>query len=328
MKRGGTMKIADLHCDTISEIWKSRRAGRPQQLFQNNLHVDIQKMQKAGYLLQNFAMYIDLKKTSDPFAAVSEQIDVFYDEMEKNKDCIGIVTSYHEILANEKQGKMSALMTIEEGGCCKGELENLETLYQRGARMMTLTWNYPNELASPNLPADSFGSFDSTKGLTRKGFAFIQRMEEIGMILDVSHLSDAGFWDIAKHTKKPFAASHSNARALSPHARNLTDDMLRVIADRGGVAGLNFYGRFLNPTDDSHSSTAQMAQHVRHIVNVGGIECIGLGSDFDGITGELEMEDCSQLAKLIAELERAHFTGSEIEHILYKNVMRFYREML
>ena len=322
------MKIADLHCDTISEIWKSRRAGRPQQLFQNNLHVDIQKMQKAGYLLQNFAMYIDLEKTSDPFAAVSEQIDVFYDEMEKNKDYIGIATSYHEILANEKQGKMSALMTIEEGGCCKGELENLETLYQRGARMMTLTWNYPNELASPNLPADSFGAFDSTKGLTRKGFAFIQRMEELGMILDVSHLSDAGFWDIAKHTKKPFAASHSNARALSPHARNLTDDMLRVIADRGGVAGLNFYGRFLNPIDDSHSSTAQMAQHVRHIVNGGGIECIGLGSDFDGITGELEMEDCSQLAKLTAELERAHFTGSEIEHILYKNVMRFYREML
>ncbi len=322
------MKIADLHCDTISEIWKSRRAGRPQQLFQNNLHVDIQKMQKAGYLLQNFAMYIDLEKTSDPFAAVSEQMDVFYDEMEKNKDYIGIATSYHEILANEKQGKMSALMTIEEGGCCKGELENLETLYQRGARMMTLTWNYPNELAGPNLPADSFGAFDSTKGLTRKGFAFIQRMEEIGMILDVSHLSDAGFWDIAKHTKKPFAASHSNARALSPHARNLTDDMLRVIADRGGVAGLNFYGRFLNPTDDSHSSTARMVQHVRHIVNVGGIECIGLGSDFDGITGELEMEDCSQLAKLTAELERAHFTGNEIEHILYKNVMRFYREML
>jgi len=322
------MKIADLHCDTISEIWKSRRAGRPQQLFQNNLHVDIQKMQKAGYLLQNFAMYIDLEKTSDPFAAVSEQIDVFYDEMEKNKDCIGIVTSYHEILANEKQGKMSALMTIEEGGCCKGEIANLETLYQRGARMMTLTWNYPNELAGPNLPADSFGAFDSTKGLTRKGFAFIQRMEEIGMILDVSHLSDAGFWDIAKHTKKPFAASHSNARALSPHARNLTDDMLRVIADRGGVAGLNFYGRFLNPIDNSHSSTARMAQHVRHIVNVGGIECIGLGSDFDGITGELEMENCSQLAKLTAELERAHFTGSEIEHILYKNVMRFYREML
>ena len=322
------MKIADLHCDTISEIWKSRRAGRPQQLFQNNLHVDIQKMQKAGYLLQNFAMYIDLEKTSDPFAAVSEQMDVFYDEMEKNKDYIGIVTSYHEILANEKQGKMSALMTIEEGSCCKGELENLETLYQRGARMMTLTWNYPNELAGPNLPADSFGAFDSTKGLTRKGFAFIQRMEEIGMILDVSHLSDAGFWDIAKHTKKPFAASHSNARALSPHARNLTDDMLRVIADRGGVAGLNFYGRFLNPIDNSHSSTARMAQHVRHIVNVGGIECIGLGSDFDGITGELEMENCSQLAKLTAELERAHFTGSEIEHILYKNVMRFYREML
>ncbi len=322
------MKIADLHCDTISEIWQSRRAGSPQQLCRNDLHIDIQKMRKSDYLLQNFAMYIDLEKTSDPFATVSELIDVFYDEMEKNKNEIGIVTSYHEILANEKQGKMSALMTIEEGGCCKGEIANLETLYQRGARMMTLTWNYPNELASPNLPAGGFGTFDSTNGLTRKGFAFIERMEELGMIIDVSHLSDAGFWDIAKHTGKPFAASHSNARALSPHARNLTDDMIRVIADRGGVIGLNFYGRFLNAVEDSHSGTARMAEHVRHIVNVGGIECIGLGSDFDGITGELEMEDCSQLGKLIAALEHAHFTGSEIEHILYKNVMRFYREML
>ena len=104
--------------------------------------------------------------------------------------------------------------------------------------------------------------------------------------------------------------------------------MIRVIADRGGVIGLNFYGRFLNAVEDSHSGTARMAEHVRHIVNVGGIECIGLGSDFDGITGELEMKDCSQLGKLIAALEHAHFTGSEIEHILYKNVMRFYREML
>lgn len=322
------MKIADLHCDTISEIWQSRRAGSPQQLARNNLHVDLQKMRKSGYLLQNFAMYIDLEKAADPFASVSELMDVFYEEMEKNKGCIRIATSYNEILANEAQGKMSAIMTIEEGGCCEGEIQNLETLYQRGARMMTLTWNYPNELASPNLPASGFGTFDGTNGLTEKGFAFIERMEELGMILDVSHLSDAGFWDIAKHTKKPFAASHSNARALSPHARNLTDDMIRAIADRGGVTGLNFYGRFLNAVDDSYSSTARMAEHVRHIVNVGGIECIGLGSDFDGITGELEMEDCSQLSKLTAELERAHFTGEEIEHILYKNVMRFYREML
>ncbi len=340
------MKIADMHCDTISEIWESRKqsvsqnGGSPQQLSRNDLHIDIRKMKKAGYLLQNFALYVDLKKGLDPFEYVLELIDVFREEMGKNKNDIGVIKTYDDILANERQGKMSALMTIEEGGCCKGEIGNLERLYQLGARMMTLTWNYPNELASPNLFIKSaekgstlkndegFSLFDSSKGLTEKGFFFIQRMEELGMIIDVSHLSDAGFWDIVQHTKKPFVASHSNARALCGHCRNLTDDMIRAVAGRGGVIGLNFYGCFLNETNDSHSRVARMAAHARHMLNVGGSGCLGLGSDFDGISGELEIQDCSQMQKLVDGLERAHFTGTEIENILWRNVMRVYREML
>ncbi len=340
------MKIADMHCDTISEIWESRKqsvspkGGSPQQLSRNDLHIDIRKMKKARYLLQNFALYVDLKKGLDPFEYVLELIDVFREEMGKNKNDIGVIKTYDEILANERQGKMSALMTIEEGGCCKGEIGNLERLYQLGARMMTLTWNYPNELASPNLFIKSaekgstlkndegFSLFDSSKGLTEKGFFFIQRMEELGMIIDVSHLSDAGFWDIVQHTKKPFVASHSNARALCGHCRNLTDDMIRAVAGRGGVIGLNFYGCFLNETNDSHSRVARMAAHARHMLNVGGSGCLGLGSDFDGISGELEIQDCSQMQKLVDGLERAHFTGTEIENILWRNVMRVYREML
>lgn len=346
------MKIADMHCDTISEIWESRKqsafpkGGSPQQLSRNDLHIDIRKMKKAGYLLQNFALYVDLKKGLDPFEYVMELIDVFRDEMGKNKNDIGVIKTYDEILANERQGKMSALMTIEEGGCCKGEIGNLERLYQLGARMMTLTWNYPNELGSPNLflknelsgksaekgstlkNDEGFNLFDSSKGLTEKGFFFIQRMEELGMIIDVSHLSDAGFWDIVQHTKKPFVASHSNARALCGHCRNLTDDMIRAVAGRGGVIGLNFYGCFLNETNDSHSRVARMAAHARHMLHVGGSGCLGLGSDFDGISGELEIQDCSQMQKLVDGLERAHFTGTEIENILWRNVMRVYREML
>lgn len=329
------MKIADMHCDTISEIWESRRTGKPQQLFQNSLHVDIQKMKKANYVLQNFALYIDMKKGLDPFAYVLELVDVFQNEIQKNAKEIQFVTTYDEILANEKQGKLSALMTIEEGGCCKGEIQNLETLYQLGARMMTLTWNYPNELASPNLfdkesplSAEGFSLFDTSVGLTEKGFQFIERMEALGIIIDVSHLSDAGFWDVAKHTKKPFVASHSNARALCGHARNLTDDMIRVIADRGGVIGLNFYGRFLNAVNDDYSSVARMAEHARHILNVGGGECLGLGSDFDGMNGRLEIQDCGQMYKLVQELERQHFTDDEIERILFRNVMRVYKELL
>lgn len=382
------MKIADMHCDTISEIWESRKSAipqecaisqksgsfpksaisqeyaipresadamgnmasgasdGPQQLSRNNLHIDIQRMRQSGYILQNFAMYVDLKKGLDPFAYVMELIGVFQEEMEKNKNDICVIKTYDEILDNERQGKMSALMTIEEGGCCKGEIENLEKLYQLGARMMTLTWNYPNELAGPNLfvrdtrpgmktETDSFVKdgngfclFDSSMGLTKKGFLFVERMQELGVIIDVSHLSDAGFWDIARHTKGPFVASHSNARALCGHCRNLTDDMIRTIAERGGVIGLNFYGCFLNQTNDSHSTVARMAAHARHMLHVGGSECLGLGTDFDGIGGELEIQDCSQMYKLAEELERQHFTGAEIDNILYRNVMRVYREML
>lgn len=336
------MKIADMHCDTISEIWESAKTGSPQQLSRNKLHVDIQKMKQAGYLLQNFAMYVDLKKGIDPFAYVLELIDVFNAEMEKNKNDICVIKTYDEIRRNEKEGKISALMTIEEGGCCKGEPEHLETLYHLGARMMTLTWNYPNELAFPNLFSEEapefldagdgvqrgFPVFDNTNGLTKKGFLFVERMEELGMIVDVSHLSDKGFWDIVKNTRKPFVASHSNARSLCGHARNLTDDMIRAVADRGGVIGLNFYGCFLNERNDSHSTVSRMAAHARHIINVGGQECLGLGSDFDGIGGELEIQDCSQMHKLVAELERQHFTAGEIENILHRNVLRVYRELL
>lgn len=327
------MKIADMHCDTISEIWESRRSGRPQQLSRNSLHMDIRRMKEAGYLLQDLALYTDLKKCPDPFAHVMQLADVFDEEMEENRDDIRPVATYEEILENRAQGKISALMTIEEGACCKGDIRNLEALYSRGARMMTLTWNYPNELAHPNIlgkekDAAGFPVFDGTQGLTAKGFSFIERMEELGMIIDVSHLSDAGFWDVAQHTKRPFVASHSNARSLCGHPRNLTDEMIRKIADRGGVIGLNYYGCFLNSAPDSRSSVARMARHARHILDTGGRECLGLGSDFDGIDGELEIQDCSQMYKLVAELERQHFTGGEIDDILYRNVMKVYREML
>lgn len=329
------MKIVDMHCDTISEIWESQRANKPQQLYQNSLHVDIQKMQKAGYLLQNFALYIDLQKGLDPFVHVLELIHVFQDEIQKNEKYIRLAKTYDEIIANNQEGKISALMTIEEGECCKGEIKNLETLYDLGARMMTLTWNYPNALGSPNIllkdavvSAGGFYRFDSSVGLTEKGFLFVERMEELGMIIDVSHLSDAGFWDVAKHTKKPFVASHSNARALCGHARNLTDDMIRAIADKGGVIGLNCYGCFLNAINDDRSYVAKMVEHARHILNVGGRECLGLGTDFDGIKGTLEMQDCSQMYKLVREFERQQFTDSEIENVLFRNVLRVYKEVM
>ena len=185
------MKIVDMHCDTISEIYKSKGSDNPQGL------------------LQNFAMFTNIKEVGDPFEYVMDLIDTFYDEMEHNKNDTCVIKSYKDIVNNEKHGKMSAMMTIEEGACCKGDIEKLEKLYSLGARMMTLTWNYPNELAFPNIfekqkNDKGFYLFDASKGLSKKGFEFVERMEELGIIIDVSHLSDKGFWDVLNNTTKPF----------------------------------------------------------------------------------------------------------------------------
>ena len=330
------MKIIDMHCDTISRIWESRRSGKAQQLSANSLHMDIQKMKKANYMLQNFAMYIDLKKDLDPFEYVCSLIDIFYEEMEKNKSDIRVIKTYKEIMENDKCEKISALLTIEEGGCCKGKIENLETLYARGARMMTLTWNYPNELANPNLCQDKtdpngFPLFDGTKGLTKTGFEFAQRMEELGIIIDVSHLSDAGFMDVLETARKPFVASHSNARAVCPNVRNLTDDMIRRLSERGGVMGLNFCPDFLEerPVGEENPGTvAAVVRHAKHIADTGGTEVLGLGGDFDGIPTHRELPGAQSMERLWEALHAAGFSQDQLDKIFYGNVLRVYRDTL
>ena len=156
-------------------------------------------------------------------------------------------------------------------------------------------------------------------------------MEELGIIPDVSHLSDSGFYDVYAHTTKPFVASHSNARALCKHTRNLTDDMIRKIGERGGVIGLNYCPVFLDDKEvygDNESTVRLMAEHARYITDRGGMDVLGLGSDFDGIEGKLEMEDCSKLQLLYEALRHAGFTESETEKIFNGNVLRVYREIL
>lgn len=327
------MKIIDMHCDTISELFYSTKNGTPQNLKKNNLHIDIEKMKKSGYMLQSFAMFTELDKVDNPFDHVIKLIDRFYQEIEDNSCDISVINSYSDIIDNEASGKISAMLTIEEGACCKGNIEYLHTLYRLGARMMTLTWNYSNELGNPNIPTNGYstGEFDGSKGLTKKGFEFIAEMERLGMIIDVSHLSDKGFFDIVTHTTRPFVASHSNSRTVCDHLRNLTDDMIKIIGERGGVTGLNYFGLFLEAGQDYKNCVSRleaMAKHARHITNVGGIGCLGLGSDFDGIDGILEMSDCSKLDLLENALRKEGFSTSEIEAIFYKNVLRVYKDVL
>lgn len=331
------MKVVDMHCDTISELYRHHVEGGRDSILDNSMMVDLRKMQAGDYGLQNFALFTNLDRAQGkPFEYCMKLLDTFYNEMEAHKDIIGIVKSYHDIEENWKAGRMSALLTIEEGGVCQGETAFLRNFYRLGVRMMTLTWNFPNELAFPNRKeklADGKTRVvpDRENGLSETGIAFVKEMERLGMIIDVSHLNDAGIWDVFRHTRKPFVASHSNARALASHPRNMTDEMIRALSERGGVMGINYYSSFLKDFaagESEMSRISYMVEHMKHIRRVGGIGCLGLGSDFDGIECDLEMKDASMLPLLESVMKREGFTQTEIEAVFYKNVLRVYREIL
>ena len=331
------MKVIDMHCDTISELHKDHLQGGSSSILENSLMIDLKKMQAGDYGLQNFALFTSLERAEGkPFEYCMGRLDTFYTEMEAHSDMIGIVRSYRDIEDNWRKGRMSALLTIEEGGVCQGSLRFLRDFYRLGVRMMTLTWNFPNELGFPNKrerreDGTTYLVPDQSNGLTGTGIEFVEEMERLGMIIDVSHLNDAGIWDVFRHTKKPFVASHSNARAVASHPRNMTDDMIRELADRGGVMGINYYTCFLRDfcQDEAPvSRVSYMVEHMKHIRNVGGIGCLGLGSDFDGIECELEMKDASMVPMLADAMKREGFSQSEIEAVYYKNVLRVYREIL
>ncbi|MEG1125792.1 MAG: membrane dipeptidase, partial [Oscillospiraceae bacterium] len=166
-------------------------------------------------------------------------------------------------------------------------------------------------------------------GLTDFGKLAVERMNELGILIDVSHLSDGGFSDVLQISKKPFVASHSNCRALSPHRRNLTDEMLKALAEKGGVAGVNFGPGFLSADITSTESTLpNILAQLRHMIQIGGIGCAAIGTDFDGIKGNLAIPGADKMPLLFYKLEQEGFTTEEIEHIAYKNVQRVLADAL
>ena len=322
------MKVVDMHCDTISGLWRARQEkGKNLSLRESDMQVDLMKMKQGDYLLQNFAMFVFLGREEDPLVNVLELIDEYYRQLEQNRDLIAPVFSYADIEKNTAEGKLSALLTIEEGGVLKGSPEVLRNLYRLGLRMLTLTWNFENEIGFPNTVVRN-PDYDHSRryGLKPRGIELVREMNRLGMIVDVSHLGDDGFWDVVKYCDGPFVASHSNARAQCGHTRNLTDDMIRALADKGGVMGINFCGDFL--TEGGSDRVADMVRHIRHIKNVGGIGCIGLGTDFDGIENVPEVRHTRDMQLLAQGLRRAGFSETEIEQIFSGNVLRVYREVL
>jgi len=308
----------DLHCDTILRLMEEGETGN---LYHNSFNVDIQKLQQGKAQAQFFAMFVDLQKDGDPLLRAQAMIDRFYQELETNDRHMAIARNYNDFLQNKKAGKLSAFLTIEEGGVLKGDLANLRNFYRLGVRLITLTWNYPNEIGYPNALTEC-----RNKGLTPFGKEVIEEMNRLGMLIDVSHLSNQGFYDVADLSKSPFVASHSNAWSVTAHCRNLTDDMLKLVAAKGGVVGINFEKSFLGNAPISRIE--DMVCHIKYIYNVGGCDVLAIGSDFDGISPELELAHAGQMEKLVTALEASGFHQDEIEKICWKNALRVIKDTL
>lgn len=310
------MKLIDLHCDTILKCVDSKGEVK---LAKNDLCIDIQKLKKAGSLAQFFAMYVDLENDAEPMDRCLDMIDTFYNEIEENSTDIAFAGSIADMEKNRSEGKISAFLTVEEGGAIEGKLQNLRNLYRLGVRLITLTWNYPNCIGYPNFEWEH-----KDKGLTAFGEEVVTEMNRLGMIIDVSHLSDKGFYDVARLSEKPFVASHSDARVIEGHSRNLTDDMLKVLTEKGGVTGINLEPIFLG----NEGTLEDMTNQIKHMRKVAGIDVVAIGTDFDGTSPLTVIKDIGEMGILSDALKKAGFTSGDIDKIMYKNAERVLRAVL
>ena len=314
----------DLHCDTLMTMQQEGCT-----LENAPGHISLEKLTNGGAMLQCFAAFIPSHDCAELYHIRENTWDFFlrqaalFEEMAgMYPDRLAPVRSTADIERNRREGRVSALLTVEDGACIEGRMERLQTMYDLGVRLITLTWNYENCLGYPNSPDPALHK----KGLKDFGFEALSEMERLGIAVDVSHLSEGGFRDVAQESKKPFIASHSCARALCDHSRNLTDEQLRALGDAGGVCGVNFYSRFLRENAD-HTENADILCHMQYIADRAGIEAVALGSDFDGITCTLEMRDYSGLPQL-AEQIADRFGTDAAEKICCRNALRVFADVI
>ena len=317
------MRFIDMHCDTFWLLMQNQDAG----LKENEYCVDLQKMKKSGCMAEFFANFIYMDQFSGEHAwdeGYQHALEMIENGKRSISDCEGTISiahSYDDIILNAQNDKISAILTLEEGGVIHGKMDRIDELFQQGTRLITLTWNYENCMGYPN----SRDCDTMKKGLKPFGLDAVEYMNEKGMLVDVSHLSDGGFWDVVSHSKKPFVASHSNARELCDHPRNLSDEMIKALAERGGVCGLNFYPYFLK--HDGIASSRDIAEHAWHIYQVGGEDVLAIGTDFDGFDeGQLDVVHIGEMNIVCEALKRRGFTDRQLDKIGYNNILRVIKE--
>ena len=328
MNNEDNCKTIDMHCDTLMRAYFRDK----DDLFTcPEFDLDISRMIESGMMAQFFAIFVPSAKEyaryEKEYKGDDEYIDkcasIFNHTVQKHADVVAKATSAKEILDNYAGHKVSAILTMEDGVAVQGDMNKLDYFHSLGVRALSLTWNYENCFGYPNSKDPEI----MQKGLKDFGKEAVKHMQEIGMLVDVSHLSDGGFYDVYKLSKVPFIATHSNARALCNHSRNMTDDMILKLHEKGGVMGINICPDFLDDTPgNKDSKISRLCDMIEHEKEIAGIEVCAIGTDIDGTHGNFEMKGPCDSNKLFDELIRRGFSTSDIEKIAYKNIIRVMNE--
>lgn len=303
------MKVFDLHCDTITECCKNCVS-----LYDNDMHLSLKRMEKFQKYIQIFAVWIRDEMRGEVARQYFDKVaDYFYKQIEENKNVISA-------FGDKSETKVKAILSVEGGSACGGTLDGLTHLYNRGVKLVTLTWNSPNEIAS--------GAF-SEGGFTSFGKDFVKLAEEYGIILDVSHLNRESFYDFIKISNKPFVASHSNADIVENpkgRKRNLTDEQIRLIKERNGIIGLNFCRNFLE--SDGFLGIDSLVRQIDYFLSLGCENNIALGSDYDGCSIHSDFAGVEKLFSVYNILAEKGYSRELLDKIFYENAHRFFSENL
>ena len=305
--------VFDLHCDTALALL-GEDVNQAGSLASNKGHIDLNRAEKLAGYCQCFACfttpYMEQWHHITPTLVFEREIATIQREIDKNKIRISIAYTPEDVIANQEKGKMSAILTIEGPAGFGFDPELLESMFLAGFRISTLGWNESNPLT---------GSNQTGGGLTDLGKAYVRQAQSLGILVDVSHISDEGFWDIMKITQAPVVASHSNSRALCNHSRNLTDDMFRAIRDSGGVAGINQFADFLGqkPTLDT------VCDHIFHFMELDPEgKHIALGGDLDGCEALAEgFEGVQSYDALADRLIARGLDAATVQNIYWNNAL-------
>jgi len=359
--------VADTHNDVLlramegEDISVETKAG----------HSDLVRLKKGGVDIQVFAVWVDpIAFEKKPFKRAKDMIDTLYSIARRNSDKIAVVRNSAEIEKAIAEGKICAVIGVEGGHAIENSIEKLEELYKLGVRYLGLTWNNSTDWASSAFDETTNPDKVKITGLSEFGKKVVEKMNELGMIVDVSHLGEKAFWDVVKVTKKPIIASHSSVYKLCPHYRNLKDEQIKAIAQTGGVVFVNFYAEYIDSTFNTkrkkleekykaqfdsirvlyeHDQNAyrrarrQLMQkiaeelrppldvlidHIDYIAKLVGVDHVGIGSDFDGISiTPLEMDDVTFLPNITKKLLERGYSTDDVKKILGGNFLRVFKQV-